>query len=457
MKYKITDGNKACADVAYNFIDAAAIYPITPSSNMAEEISKKSSQDEKNFYGNKVTVKEMQSEAGAIGAVHGMASNGILASTFTSSQGLLLMIPNMYKMAGELLPCVINVASRTIATHALSIMGDHSDIYAVRQTGFAILSSSSVHDIEVMTSVAYLSTIKGRIPFVNFFDGFRTSHEYNKIESLDMKKVSKLIDKDALQEFKNRSMDIDNPTTRGTNESDNIYFQTVESRNKFYDEMPNIVNYYMEKINEINNTNYQPFNYYGSKKASKVIVAMGSVCSTIKNYIDIAEEDLGLIEVHLFRPFSKDYFLSVLPKTTRKIAVLDKAKEPGATGEPLYLDVTEIIKSENLNIDVVGGRFGLSGKDTNMEDIKAVYKYLDKAAIRKFTIGITDDVTKLSLKREKVSFNFPGTEMLIYGYGSDGMVTCSKDILNIVGESKFTQGYFEYDSKKSGGLTISHF
>ena len=456
MDYEIIDGNRLCAETAYNFIDAAGIYPITPSSDMAEEICKKKVNGDKNFYGSKVLIKQMQSEAGAIAAVHGMLSNGVLASTFTSSQGLLLMIPNMYKIAGELLPCVINVASRTVATHALSIMGDHSDIYAARTTGFAILASSRVEDIDKMTSVAYLSAINGRVPFINFFDGFRTSHEYNKIKKLDMKKVSKLINKDKLIEFKNRSMDIDNPTTRGTNESDSIYFQSVESRNIFYENLEDIVNDEMSKINEIANTSYAPFNYYGSKKATKVIVAMGSVCSTIRNYIDFEEEDLGLIEVHLYRPFSKKYFLNVLPRNVRKIAVLDRAKEIGATGEPLYLDVTEIIKSENLNIDVVGGRYGLSGKDTTLEDIKAVYKYLDKAAKRKFTIGINDDITKLSLKKEKVSYDFNGTEMLIYGYGSDGMVTCSKDILNIVGKKDFVQGYFSYDSKKSGGLTISN-
>ncbi len=457
MKYEILDGNKACSLVSYMFSEAACIYPITPASTMAENVDVFASSGKTNFFGDKVKVVEMQSEAGAIAAVHGMLTNGVLATTYTASQGLLLMIPNMYKIAGELLPCVINVAARTIATHALSIMGDHSDIYATRSTGFAIIASSSVEEIQAITSVAYLSTLKGRIPFVNFFDGFRTSHEYNKVSLLNMKKVKKLIDKDSLDQFRNRSMDIDNPTTRGTNEGDSIYFQTVESRNRFYNELPDIVNSYMEDINDISGLNLKPFNYYGSKKATKVIVAMGSVCSTVRELIEKLNDDsLGLIEVHLYRPFSKDYFLNVLPRGVKKIAVLDRTKEAGSVGEPLYLDVCEVIKKENLNIDVVGGRYGLSSKDTTLNDIETAYKYLDKAASRNFTIGITDDVTKLSLKPTNTKFNDDCFDMLIYGYGSDGMITASKDILKIVGYKDFVQGYFYYDSKKSGGLTISH-
>ncbi|MGN0993231.1 MAG: pyruvate:ferredoxin (flavodoxin) oxidoreductase [Bacilli bacterium] len=456
---KIMDGNKACALSSYKFTEVAGIYPITPATTMAETIDELSAKGEKNFFDDKVKVVEMQSEAGAIGTVHGLLQNGILASTYTASQGLLLMLPNMYKIAGELLPCVINVAARTIATHALSIMGDQSDIYSTRGTGFAILSSSSVQQAMDLTNIAYLSTIRGRIPFINFFDGFRTSHEYNKIEVIDYEKVKKLIDKEALQKFRNRSLDIDNPTTRGTNQGDGVYFQAVESRNDFYDRLPDIVNNYMKDINEITGKNYKPFQYYGDPKAKYVIVAMGSVCETIKEFLDFKNTKLGLIEVHLYRPFSSKYFLNVLPKTVKKIAVLDRTKEPGSLKEPLCLDVEDVIKSNNLKIEVCGGRYGLSSKNTNLNDIEAVYNYLKEANSNKtFTIGVTDDVTNLSLSRTTTKFKKDYEEMLIYGYGSDGMITTSKDILTIIGEntSKYVQGYFEYDSKKSGGVTKSH-
>ena len=455
---EIMDGNKACAYASYNFSELASIYPITPSSTMAETVDELSNSGKLNFFNQKVKVVEMQSEAGAIATVHGALQNGVLATTYTSSQGLLLMIPNMYKIAGELLPCVINVAARTIATHALSIMGDHSDIYAVRPTGFAILSSSSVQQAMDLTNVAYLSTIKGRIPFVNFFDGFRTSHEYRKIDVIDYEKVKKLIDEESLNKFRNSSLDIDNPTTRGTNQSDQIYFQVAESRNKYYDKLPDIVNGYMEAINKITNEDYKPFNYYGNKNATKVIIAMGSVCNTIKETIDALNSDIGLIEVHLYRPFSSKYLLNVLPKTTKKIAVLDRTKEPGANGEPLYLDVCEIIHKNNLDIKVVGGRYGLSSKDTTPEDIYAVYDYLENDNLHTFTIGIEDDVTNLSLKKKELKIKTTALEMLIWGYGSDGMVTASKDILTIIGHNKEkeVQGYFEYDSKKSGGITKCH-
>ena len=426
---------------------------------MAESIDELSAKGEKNFFDDKVKVVEMQSEAGAIGTVHGLLQNGILASTYTASQGFLLMIPNMYKIAGELLPCVINVAARTVATHALSIMGDQSDIYAARGTGFAFLASSSVQQVMDLTNIAYLSAIRGRIPFVNFFDGFRTSHEYNKIEIIDYEKVKKLIDKEALQKFRNHSLDIDNPTTRGTNEGDGIYFQAVESRNEFYDRLPDIVNNYMKDINEITGKNYKPFQYYGDPKAKYVIVAMGSVCETIKEFLDFKSTKLGLIEVHLYRPFSSKYFLNVLPKTVKKIAVLDRAKEPGSLKEPLCLDVEDIIKNNHLNIEVYGGRYGLSSKNTNLNDIEAVFNYLKTNNLNKtFTIGITDDVTNLSLPRTTTKFKKDYEEMLIYGYGSDGMITTSKDILTIIGENtdEYVQGYFEYDSKKSGGVTKSH-
>ena len=456
---KIMDGNKACALSSYKFTEVAGIYPITPATTMAESIDELSAKGEKNFFDDKVKVVEMQSEAGAIGTVHGLLQNGILASTYTASQGFLLMIPNMYKIAGELLPCVINVAARTVATHALSIMGDQSDIYAARGTGFAFLASSSVQQVMDLTNIAYLSAIRGRIPFVNFFDGFRTSHEYNKIEIIDYEKVKKLIDKEALQKFRNHSLDIDNPTTRGTNEGDGIYFQAVESRNEFYDRLPDIVNNYMKDINEITGKNYKPFQYYGDPKAKYVIVAMGSVCETIKEFLDFKSTKLGLIEVHLYRPFSSKYFLNVLPKTVKKIAVLDRAKEPGSLKEPLCLDVEDIIKNNHLNIEVYGGRYGLSSKNTNLNDIEAVFNYLKTNNLNNtFTIGITDDVTNLSLPRTTTKFKKDYEEMLIYGYGSDGMITTSKDILTIIGENtdEYVQGYFEYDSKKSGGVTKSH-
>ena len=337
---QIMDGNTACAEVSYKFTEVAGIYPITPASTMAEVIDTMSSKGEINFFNDTVKVVEMQSEAGAIGTVHGLLQNGVLSSTYTASQGLLLMLPNMYKIAGELLPCVVNVAARTVATHALSIMGDHSDIYAARTTGFAMLASSSVQQIMHLTNIAYLSTIRGRVPFINFFDGFRTSHEYNKIDVIDFDKVKNLIDKESLKKFRNRSLDVDNPTTRGTNQGDGIYFQVAESRNEYYENLPHIVNNYMKEINEITGENYKPFNYYGDPKAKHVIVAMGSVCETIKEYLDYKKSKIGLIEVHLYRPFSSKYFLNVLPKTTKRIAVLSRTKEIGGK-EPLYLDVLE--------------------------------------------------------------------------------------------------------------------
>ena len=457
MEQKIMDGNSACSYVSYNFTEVAGIYPITPASTMAEKVDEYSASGKTNMFGDVVKVVEMQSEAGAIGMVHGLLQNGVLATTYTASQGLLLMIPNMYKIAGELLPCIINVAARTVATHALSIMGDHSDIYSTRPTGFAIFSSSSVQQVMDLTGVSYLSSIKGRIPFVNFFDGFRTSHEYNKINVIDNEIFKELIDYKALENFRKNSLDIDNPTTRGTNQGDMVYFEAVEARNKYYEKLPDIVNDYMEKINKKINTNYKPFNYYGDKNAKKVIVAMGSVCETVKEVIK-EEKGIGLIEVHLYRPFSSKYFLNVLPKSVRKIAVLDRTKEATASGEPLYLDVVEIIKKHNLKIEVVGGRYGLSSKNTTKNDIDAVYKYLDNKILKTFTIGINDDVNNISLTPTTRNFKNTSKEILIYGYGSDGMVTTSKNILTLIGEKtpSYVQGYFEYDSKKSGGVTKSH-
>ena len=459
MKYKIMDGNEACSYVSYKFGELAGIYPITPASPMAEYIDKYSSASQENFFGDVVSVVEMQSEAGAIALVHGALQNGTLATTYTASQGLLLMIPNMYKIAGELLPCVINVAARSVATHSLSILGDHQDIYSVRQTGFAIFATSSPQQVMDLTAVPYLSTIKGKIPFVNFFDGFRTSHELKKVELINLEKLKPLIDKKKLKEFKLHALSINN-VTRGTNQNDDIYFQISEARNKYYDKLPDIVNKYMEEVGKITGRIYKPFDYYGEPKATKIIVAMGSVCETIKDTVDYLNEQgekVGLIEVHLYRPFSEKYFLDVLPKTVKSIAVLDRTKESGASC-PLYLDVKNIISNYDPKIKVVGGRYGLASKNTTPYQIKAVYTYLDKKESREFTIGIVDDVTNLSLEEEYFSINNNNHEMLIYGYASDGMVSASKDIIKIIGNNTkaYTQGYFEYDSKKAGGLTRCH-
>ncbi len=460
-KYKVMDGNEACAHISYMFTEVAGIYPITPASPMSEYIDEWSKSGKENIFGSKVKLVEMQSEAGAIALVHGSLQTGTFASTYTASQGLLLMIPSMYKIAGEMLPCVINVASRTVSTHALSIFGDHSDVYAARTTGFCILSSSSVQDVMYMTLISYLSSIKGRLPFINFFDGFRTSHELNKINVIDKEDIIDLLPEKEINDFRTNSM-LYEKKIRGTTQNDDVYFQNLEVRNKYYDQMPDIVNDYMEKINKKFSTEFKPFNYYGSSNAKKVIVAMGSVCDSIKELIDILlekGEEVGLIEVHLFRPFSKKYLLNVLPKSVRKIAVLDRAKEIGASGEPLYLDVVNALNDVKNKPFIIGGRYGISSKNTTIEDLYAVYKNLDsKNPINSFTIGITDNVTNKSLKRVKIKNNRKNIEMLIYGYGSDGMISASKDLIKMVGDNTlgFVQGYFEYDSKKSGGVTKSH-
>ncbi len=459
---KIMDGNEACSYVSYNFTEVAGIYPITPASPMAELTDKWANEGKLNYFNQPVKVVEMESEAGAAGMVHGSLQAGCLTTTYTASQGLLLMIPNMYKIAGELLPCVINVAARSLATHALSILGDHQDIYAARSTGFAILASSSVQEVMDLTGVAHLSTIKGRVPFMNFFDGFRTSHELQKIDVIDTNKLKKLVDKKALDAFRKRSLHPDNPVTRGTSENDDIYFQATEVRNKYYLELPDIVNEYMQEVNKITGRSYAPFNYYGKRDATKVIVAMGSVCEAIKEVVDYLNdngEKVGLVEVHLYRPFSREYFLRSIPKTVKMIAVLDRTKEAGSTGEPLFLDIDNIIKSLDTNIKVVGGRYGLSSKNTTPSMIKAIYDNLESIN-HNFTIGIEDDVTNLSIPYDK-EFNLPHknqTSFLVYGYGSDGMVSACKDLMKITGDSTdaYVQGYFQYDSKKSGGITLSH-
>ena len=461
---KIMDGNEACSYVSYNFTEVAGIYPITPASPMAEVTDKWSSEGKLNYFGMPVKVVEMESEAGAAGMVHGSLQAGCLTTTYTASQGLLLMIPNMYKIAGEMLPCVINVAARSLATHALSIFGDHQDIYATRATGFAMLASSSVQQVMDLTGVAHLTAIKGRVPFINFFDGFRTSHELQKVEVIDTDKLRRLIDEKALNEFRERALCPDKPVIRGTAQNEDIYFQATEVRNEFYNKIPDIVCKYMEEINKITGENYQPFNYYGSKTATKVIVAMGSVCETIKETVDYLveekNENVGLLEVHLYRPFSSKYFLKALPKSVKKIAVLDRTKEAGSTGEPLYLDVVKTIKEIDAKVSVYGGRYGLSSKNTTPAMIKGLYDFLDTREVHNnFTLGIVDDVTNLSVKYDN-SFRIPSNNMefLIYGFGSDGMVSASKDIMKITGtySNAYVQGYFQYDSKKSGGVTISN-
>lgn len=460
MIKKITvDGNEACARTSYYFTEVAGIYPITPSSPMAEHIDEWSNKGITNLFDDQVKVVEMQSEAGAAGMVHGSLQAGCLTSTYTASQGLLLMIPNMYKIAGEMLPCVMHVAARSLSTHALSIFGDHQDIYATRSTGFCMLASSSVQDTAYLSAVAHLSAIKASLPFMHFFDGFRTSHELSKIEVLEKSDFNEMIDQEALNQFRSKALNPLNPVIRGTAENDDIYFQMTEVRNKDYDIVPDIVNNYMNLLNKKAGTHYEPFMYYGDKKADKMIVAMGSVCETIKETIDILNQNgyhCGLLEVHLYRPFSPDYFLKNVPITIKKVAVLDRTKEAGSNGEPLYLDVVNILKEKEMII--VGGRYGLSSKNTTPSMIKAVYDMLEKNPKNNFTIGIIDDLTHLSLPEDSTFKIKKNREFLIYGYGSDGMVSASKSIMKLVGENTddYVQGYFEYDSKKSGGVTASH-
>jgi len=456
MKRVMTvDGNEACSNSAYMFTEVSGIYPITPSSPMAEHVDEWSSKDRLNIFGDKVKVVEMQSEAGAAGMVHGSLQSGLLTTTFTASQGLLLMIPNMYKIAGEMLPGVMHVAARSLASHALSIFGDHQDIYATRMTGFCMLASSSVQDASYLSLVAHLSSIKSSLPFMHFFDGFRTSHQIDKIEVLEMEDVKKLVDYEAIDKFRKKALNPMKPIIKGTAQNDDIYFQAVEVRNKFYSEVPKIVDDYMKKINELTGTDYKPFNYYGNNKAKYLIVAMGSVCETIKETIDALGGNIGLVEVHLYRPFDSKYLKKAIPATTTHIAVLDRTKEPGSLGEPLYLDVVAALK--DTKIQIVGGRYGLSSKNTPPSSIKAVYDMLKNGAKHNFTIGIDDDLTYLSLKEDDFKIELHD-EFLIYGYGSDGMVSAGKSLIKLIGDNtdKYVQGYFQYDSKKSGGVTIGH-
>ena len=459
--YKTMDANEAVSNVAYKFSELCGIYPITPASPMAEKIDVLANNENINFWDNKVKVVEMQSEAGAIALVHGALQAGELSTTFTASQGLLLMIPTLYKMAGEMLPGVIHVAARSLATHALSIFGDHQDVYSVRATGVCMLASANPQDAYHMAMVAHLSAIKSSLPFVNFFDGFRTSHEINKIKLVDYDKIKELIDVESIKKFRDRSMSNENFNTRGTAQNDDIYFQNTEVRNKNYNDCVSIVVDYMNEINKITGDDYKPFNYYGCNDATSIIIAMGSVCDTIRETVDYLNSNgfkYGIVEVHLYRPFSNKYLLNVIPKTVKNVAVLDRTKEPGADGEPLYLDVVNALKNKNIN--VIGGRYGLSSKNTTPAQIKAVFDFMNSNnPHHNFTIGINDDLTNLSLN---VDDNFyiqnDMTEFLIYGYGSDGMVSTSKDIIKIIGDytDNFVQGYFQYDSKKSGGVTRSH-
>ena len=464
-KMKTMDGNSAAAHVSYAFTDVAAIYPITPSSVMADETDKYAAAGRKNLFGREVRVTEMQSEAGAAGAVHGSLAAGALTTTYTASQGLLLMIPNMYKMAGELLPSVIHVSARTVATHALNIFGDHSDVYACRQTGYAMLCSNSPQEVMDLGAVAHLSAIKGRVPFLHFFDGFRTSHEIQKIQVWDYEDLGDLLDWDAVNEFRRRALNPEHPVLRGQAQNGDIFFQAREACNKYYDAVPEVVVDYMNKVNEKIGTDYKPFNYYGAPDADKVIIAMGSACETIEevvDYLNAAGEKVGLVKVHLYRPFVAKYLLDVLPETVKKISVLDRTKEPGSIGEPLYLDVLAAINGTQFaTCPVYTGRYGLGSKDTKPSDIIAVYRNMEKDEPKKrFPIGIVDDVTHLSLDATEDPDTAPAgtTSCKFWGLGSDGTVGANKNSIKIIGDhtDMYAQGYFDYDSKKSGGLTISH-
>ena len=464
-KMKSMDGNTAAAHVSYAFTDVAAIYPITPSSVMADETDKYAAAGRKNLFGREVRVTEMQSEAGAAGAVHGSLAAGALTTTYTASQGLLLMIPNMYKLAGELLPAVFHVSARTVATHALNIFGDHSDVYACRQTGYAMLCSNSPQEVMDLGAVAHLSAIKGRVPFLHFFDGFRTSHEVQKIEVWDYDDLGDMLDWDAVDKFRRHALNPEHPVLRGQAQNGDIFFQAREACNKYYDAVPEVVVDYMNQVNAKIGTDYKPFNYYGAPDAEHVIIAMGSACETIEEVIDYltaAGEKVGLVKVHLYRPFVAKYLLDVLPETVKKISVLDRTKEPGSIGEPLYLDVLAAINGTQYAVcPVYSGRYGLGSKDTKPSDIIAVYRNMEKDEPKKrFTIGIVDDVTHLSLEANEDPDTAPAgtTSCKFWGLGSDGTVGANKNSIKIIGDhtDMYAQGYFDYDSKKSGGLTISH-
>ena len=460
------DGNTAAAHVAYAYTEVAGIYPITPSSPMADSVDQWSAAGQKNIFGNTVKVVEMESEAGAAGTVHGSLAAGALTTTFTASQGLLLMIPNMYKIAGEQLPCVFDVSARTVSTHALNIFGDHSDVYACRQTGFAMLAETNPQEVMDLSPVAHLAALEGKVPFINFFDGFRTSHEIQKIEKWDYEDLKEMCPMDAVEEFRAHALNPEHPAARGSHENGDVFFQHREACNKAYDALPAVVEKYMGKINEKLGTDYGLFNYYGAPDADRVIIAMGSICDVAEEVIDYltkAGEKVGLIKVRLYRPWSAEALLKVIPKTAKKIAVLDRTKEPGSLGDPLYLDVAATLREAGMN-DVVltGGRYGLGSKDTPPSSVFAVYTELKKDAPKpRFTIGIVDDVTNLSLPEVKPApiTSAPGTkECKFWGLGGDGTVGANKNSTKIIGDhtDKYIQAYFQYDSKKTGGVTISH-
>ncbi len=462
--YITCDGNYAASHIAYMFSEVAAIYPITPSSTMAEYIDEWSANGKKNIFGEVVRVTEMQSEGGASGAVHGSLQSGALTSTFTASQGLLLMIPNMYKISGELLPGVFHVSARSLAAHALSIFGDHSDVMSTRNTGFALLATGGVQEIMDLAAVAHLTAIKSRIPFLHFFDGFRTSHEVQKVEAPTTEAMAKLVDYNALQEFRDRALNPEHPVTRGTAQNPDIYFQAREASNRFYDPVADMVEDYMQQVGKITGREYHLFSYYGAKDAENILIAMGSVTETIREVVDYLNNQgkkVGLIAVHLYRPFSSKHLLKAIPETVKRIAVLDRTKEPGAEGEPLYLDIRNVYyRKENAPL-VVGGRYGLSSKDTTPSMIIGVFENLEqKEPMDRFTVGINDDVTHTSLPlKEEISIAPKGTfEGKFYGIGADGTVGANKNSIKIIGENtnKYAQAYFAYDSKKSGGITTSH-
>jgi pyruvate-ferredoxin/flavodoxin oxidoreductase len=461
---KTMDGNTAAAYVSYAFTDIAAIYPITPSSSMAELVDEWSAHGRKNIFGQEVNVVAMQSEAGAAGAVHGALSTGALTTTYTASQGLLLMIPNMYKIAGELLPGVFHVSARAVAAHALSIFGDHTDVMACRQTGYALLAEGSVQEVMDLAGVAHLAAIKSKIPFLNFFDGFRTSHEIQKIEVIDYDEFAKLVDWQAVEDFRQRALNPEKPYLKGTAQNPDIYFQAKEAINPYYEQVPDIVAHYMQEITKLTGRKYQPFNYYGAPDAEQVIIAMGSVCETIEETVDYLlkqGEKVGVLKVHLYRPFSAKYFFKALPTTVKRIAVLDRTKEPGAIGEPLYLDVRSLFYEHSPAPLIVGGRYGLGSKDTTPAQILAVFDNLKIEKPRdQFTIGIEDDVTFKSLPVKETISTAPSgtTRCKFWGFGSDGTVGANKGAIKIIGDHTdlYAQAYFAYDSKKSGGVTISH-
>lgn len=464
-KTKTMDGNNAAAYVSYAFSDLAAIYPITPSSVMAEVVDEMSAHGVKNLFNQEVKVSEMQSEAGAAGAVHGALAAGALTTTYTASQGLLLMIPNMYKIAGELLPNVIHVSARCVASHALNIFGDHSDIYACRQTGYAMLCSSNVQEVMDLSAVAHLATIKGRVPFLHFFDGFRTSHEIQKIKVWDFKELDDMLDRDAVDAFRRNALNPEHPVLRGSAQNPDIFFQAREACNKYYNEIVGVTEDYMNQVNAKIGTDYKLFNYYGAPDAEKIIVAMGSVCDTIEETIDYLNskgEKVGLVKVRLYRPFSAKHLIDVIPDTVKTISVLDRTKEPGSIGEPLYLDVVAALKNSKFaNVDIFGGRYGLGSKDTNPGTIVPVFENMKASAPKtEFTVAINDDVTNLSLDEIDVPDTAAEgtTSCKFWGLGSDGTVGANKNSIKIIGDNTdmYAQGYFAYDSKKSGGVTISH-